>query len=100
MVFFTLPQSTQWVALFLATLFIALELTIGTILYLIKARRSPPWLDKRAILREAIIITAPVALAGPLYLALRYATADTWYTVTLLLIFISFSEYQLIKKLN
>ena len=99
MVFFTLPQSSQWVVLFLATLFVALELTIGTIIYLIRNRRAPEWLGKRELLRENMILTLLPALSLPTYLLLRYTTLDTWYVIILLNILVILCEYHIIRKL-
>lgn len=99
MVFFTLPRNARWVSLFLITLVVALELSLGIILYSIRARNAPTWLDKRQLLRETALITLLPAAALPLYLALRYATLDRWYIITLLVVSIILSEYQITRKL-
>lgn len=98
-VFFTLPQNTRWIILFLATLFVALELTLGTLLYMLRNRTAPNWLDKRELFRETMLITLPLTLAIPTYLFLRYTAADSWYLVAVLVIITTFSEYLIFKRI-
>jgi len=100
MIFFTLPKDIQWVLLFLVTLFITLELTLGIILYSVRSRTAPNWLNKRNLLRESMLLTIPPALVVPSYLILRYTNIDKWYTVSILFISLSLIEYQTIRKLN
>ncbi len=99
-IFFTLPQNSSWVIIFLSTLLITVALTLAIALYILKSYRASPWMDKRALFRDSVLMAFPIALSLPLYLGIRYIAVDTWYTVSILLLLILFSEYQILKRVS
>ena len=100
MLFLTPPQDDLWVILFLATLFVSIEMTAGLVIHALRHRFRPHWQNRREILRESLVLALPPSLATVLFLLLRYLAIDLpLNTGTLLLLSISLEAY-LIKKLD